>query len=251
MTAVGPTQPIARPARCCAVVAAAVLGLTASACGSRSAAPAPITARPGSSTPSATVPPTTAVTPTTVPVTTTTVDPGTQPQTPVEPAFGAPLEAQMQTLWSAIVAGSTTAALPAFFPRSAYLQMKTGVLADPDTDYTARLQAFYALDVAAYHQALGPGAASATLVDVADAPADAAWIGPGQCENTIGYWHLPGVRLVYQEGSTVSSFAVDSLISWRGVWYVVHLGPNPRPENVGTVDDPEAGPGTPGPAGGC
>ena len=67
----------------------------------------------------------------------------------------------------------------------------------------------------------------------------------------IGYWHVPGVRLVFQRGHQVVSVAVASLISWRGVWYVVHLGPNPRPANVGTVDNYRVGPGTPGPAGGC
>jgi len=65
------------------------------------------------------------------------------------------------------------------------------------------------------------------------------------------YWHLPGVRFVYSVGGAVQSFAIASLISWRGQWYVVHLGPNPRPEDIGTVDQPAAGAGSPGPAGGC
>ena len=240
MTRVSPRRPSGGPGRYPAILAVALLGLIVAACGVRSTAPpaAAPPARPAPTTTTTLAPP-------------TTTDPGTLPQTSSEPDFGAPLQAQMQALWSAIVTGSPSTGGLVFFPRTAYLQMKTGVLADPASDYTDRLVAFYGLDIAAYHQQLGPGAATATLVDVLDAPADAAWIGPGQCENTVGYWHLPGLRLVYQEGATVSSFAVDSLISWRGVWYVVHLGPNPRPENVGTVDDPEAGPGTPGPAGGC
>ena len=82
-------------------------------------------------------------------------------------------------------------------------------------------------------------------------PAQAAWIAPGSCENSIGYWHLPGVRLVYSSQHVVRSVAVASLISWHGVWYVVHLGPNPRPVNVGTVDAPGLGRGVAGPAGGC
>jgi hypothetical protein len=225
------------------------MGALAAGCGAPSAAPPP---PPGttSGAPSTTVPPATTSTTTTVAPTTTT-DPGLLPQTDQEPSTGAALQAQLQVLWAAIVANSATGALPVFFPRTAYLQMKAGVLGDPDADYTDRLLAFYDLDVAAYHQQLGPGVAGATLVSVGVDPAAAAWIGPGQCENTIGYWHLPGVRLVYQEGTAVVSVAVASLISWRGVWYVVHLGPNPRPSNVGTVDDPESGPGTPGPAGGC
>ena len=182
---------------------------------------------------------------TTAPATTTT-DPGLAPQTPDRPADGAALTARLQGLWRAITDGSVSEGRALFFPQSAYLQMKTGLLADPAGDFSNRLLGFYGLDIAAYHQLLGADAATARLVSVDAADADAAWIAPGQCENHIGYWHLPGVRLVYQVGPQVRSFAVDSLISWRGTWYVVHLGPNPRPQDVGTVDQPAAGPG-----GGC
>ena len=44
---------------------------------------------------------------------------------------------------------------------------------------------------------------------------------------------------------------VDSMISWRGVWYVIHLGPNTTPGSPGTVDDPQVGTGTPGYGAGC
>jgi len=182
---------------------------------------------------------------------TTAIDPGTLPQTDAEPAFGAALANQLGTLWKAIVSGSPTQGRQVFFPESAYLKMKTGVLPDPASDYTGRLIAFFNLDLAAYHAHLGADPAATTLVDVASDPSLAAWIPPGACENTIGYWHLPGTRLVYQSGGHTSSVRVASLISWRGVWYVVHLGPNPRPANIGTVDDPEVGPGVPGPGGGC
>jgi hypothetical protein len=198
------------------------------------------------------VAPTTTVAPTTVPPSTlpptTTADPGLLPQTSVEPPVGAALQTSLSPLWSAIVQGSEAEALVVFFPRTAYLQMKTGVLADPAADYTDRLLGFYQLDLAAYHARLGP---QATLISVNADPAYASWIPPGSCENKIGYWHLPGVRLVYQQSGALQSFAVASLISWRGVWYVVHLGPNPRPSDQGMVDQPASGPGTPGPSGGC
>jgi hypothetical protein len=161
------------------------------------------------------------------------------------------LKAELQILWSALVSGSQSQGLPLFFPESAYITTKTGQIASPAGDYSARLLAFFGLDIAAYHQLLASGPGAPTLVDVDVTPGDAQWIGPGQCENNVGYWHLPGVRLVYQQGGTLRSFAVASLISWRGVWYVVHLGPNPRPANIGTVDQPASGPGVPGPAGGC
>ena len=227
-----------------------VLAGSVAACGGtppgRSSAPPASTPIRGSTTSSVPV-----TAPVTVPVTTTTIDPGQLPQTADEPSDGAPLQARMQVLWQAIVDGSPDEALPLFFPESAYVSMKTGLLPDPAGDYADRLLAFYRLDIAAYHQLLGAGAGQARLTGVGVAAGDAAWIPPGSCENAVGYWHMPRVRLVYTVGTAVASFAVDSLISWRGTWYVVHLGPNPRPADVGTVDEPTSGPGVPGPAGGC
>ncbi len=172
------------------------------------------------------------------------------PQTRNEPNFTSDLNAQMRTLWRAITSDSPALGERVFFPRDAYLHMKQGQIPDPAADYQDRLVSLFALEVSAYHHLLttGPGV---TFVRVSSAPSDAAWIAPGACENTIGYWHLPGVRLVFRRGTRIESVRVASLISWRGVWYVVHLGPNPRPANVGTVDDFHLGAGVPGPAGGC
>ncbi len=227
-----------------AVGGAVLVTLCATSCGSAPSAgvPTPTTATTGTAG--------TSTSNTGPPMATTTTDPGLLPQTSVEPPVDASLRTTLAPLWSAIVSGSIATGLPVFFPQSSYLQMKSGTLSNPAADYTDRLIAFYGLDIAAYHQMLVAGATT-TLIAINATASDAAWIPAGSCENRIGYWHLPGVRLVYEVGGTVRSFAVASLISWRGIWYVVHLGPNPRPENIGTVDQPAAGPGTPGPAGGC
>ena len=153
-----------------------------------------------------------------------------------EPSLGAPLTRQMTVLWRAITFNQPTIGSRIFFPRDAYLPMKADEIPDPATDYADRLVS---------------SEGSPTLLRVVADARDAAWIAPGACENRIGYWHLPGVRLVYSTGGHVRSVGVFSLISTGGLWYVVHLGPNPRAVNVGTVDAPLAGPGTPGPAGGC
>jgi len=137
-----------------------------------------------------------------------------------------------------------------FFPEAAYVQMKTGEIPAPSRDYVDRLLAFYRLDIVAYHQKL-IGSTGATFLRVNANAHLAQWIPPGACENRLGYWHVPRVRLVWEKSHHVVSVAVASLISWRGVWYVVHLGPNPRPTDVGTVDDYESGPGVAGPGGGC
>ena len=78
--------------------------------------------------------------------------------------------------------------------------------------------------------------------------AGAAWINPGVCYNSVGYWHVGGARLVYREHGQVRSIGIASLISWRGRWYVVHFGAVLRTGATGLVDQPAAGPGVPGQA---
>lgn len=56
---------------------------------------------------------------------------------------------------------------------------------------------------------------------------------------------------MYRHDGTTLSFGIASFISWRGDWYVVHLGALTRSGAYGIVDDPEQGPGVPGPPGGC
>ena len=80
---------------------------------------------------------------------------------------------------------------------------------------------------------------------------DERWITPGDCYNRIGYFQVSGSRLVYDVHGQIRSFGIASLISWRGVWYVVHLGAIFRNSQTGIVDDPSPGPGTFGAPGGC
>ena len=175
-----------------------------------------------------------------------TVDPGTLPQTRAVPSDStAAFRARMEALWRGIVDDSVSDAMPAFFPRSAYLQVKA--ISNAGADYQARLVGAFGLDIHAAHVLLGSGAPAAKLVSVS-IPHQWTWIQPGGCYNRIGYWHAPGARLVYREGGQVRSFGVFSFISWRGEWYVVHLSSYSHP---GTVDSPSVGVGSYGPPGGC
>jgi hypothetical protein len=177
------------------------------------------------------------------------VDPGagSLPQTNAFPSTtSAPFRNAVADLWLAVTTGNASLALPAFFPEKAYVQVKA--IADPESDWQDRLWYDFTLDVAAAHALVGHGARFVRLIVPA---ADAAWVYPGACYNSAGYWHLPGPRVVYQEGGETRSFGIASLISWRGEWYVVHFGAVLRSGDYGEVDDPETGPGTPGPAGGC
>ncbi len=157
--------------------------------------------------------------------------------------------AEMTDLWAAVVTGQARLATAAFFPLHAYTQVKA--IYDPAADWHSRLFGDFRLDVAAAHRYLGHGAAQARLLRVIVPSTEAAWIKPGVCYNSVGYWHVAGARLVYREHGQVRSIGIASLISWRGRWYVVHFGAVLRTGATGLVDQPAAGPGVPGPPGGC
>jgi hypothetical protein len=164
-------------------------------------------------------------------------------------ASGRAFQAMITDLWLAVRTGKASLGRQAFFPVGAYKQVKA--IADPASDWRTRLWDDFVLDVQAAHRLLGHGARSAKLLRVLVLPAaDDSWIGPGACYNSVGYWHVANSRVVYRLGGQIRSFGIASLISWRGVWYVVHFGGVVRPA-VGMVDEPTTGPGVAGPQGGC
>jgi hypothetical protein len=165
------------------------------------------------------------------------------------PPGGAVFHAEMVDLWAAISAGKPALGLTAFFPLVAYKQVKA--IGDPAADWRNRLVADFDLDVMAAHRFLGRQARHATLIRVIVPEGQASWIVPGVCYNGVGYWHAAGARIVYRAGGQERSIGIASLISWRGLWYVVHFGAVLRNSAVGIVDQPAAGPGVPGPPGGC
>lgn len=238
-----------------AVVAASAVAAVAAGSGGRAAARSSrarrVVARRTTGAPTTTsVPPTTTTVPlstTTVPpTTTTTTSPGDLPQTAVVPSAGTPqFDAAMSALWDGVVTGKVAPAMPAFFPEAAYLQLKS--IDDPAADYHDRLVAAYAGDLAAAHALLGPDPAAATLVGVHVPNQLVHWVRPGTCENGVGYYEVPNARVVYDQGGVVRSFGIASLISWRGAWYVVHLGAVLEPSRGGVVDDPAVGPGASAP----
>jgi len=169
--------------------------------------------------------------------------PGSLPQTHAYPSgTNAHFKSLMASLWSGIVRGSLTSAMAAFFPKDAYVQLKA--ISSAGSDWTDRLVHDYAIDIAAAHALLGRGAAHASLIAV-DVPARYGhWIEPGVCYNSIGYYEMPNARVVYRLNGRIRSFGIASMISWRGVWYVVHLGAILRSTDSGEVDEPASGAGT-------
>jgi hypothetical protein len=172
---------------------------------------------------------------------------GTLPQTNALPkATGTAFGNAVHDIWLAVTTGNPAYARPAFFPEKAYEQVKA--IADQESDWENRLWYDFTLDLAAVHKLVGK---NATLTKVTAPAQDEQWIPAGACYNSTGYWHLPGSRLVYRKDGVTHSFGIASFISWRGDWYVIHLGALVRSGAYGIVDDPETGPGFPGPPGGC
>jgi hypothetical protein len=170
------------------------------------------------------------------------IAPGSLPQTHVYPsAHTSTFKALMTALWAGVVNDASGPALPAFFPKRAYEQLKA--IDGAGADWTDRLAHDYRLDIQAAHSLLGAGARRAKLIGVDVSASFGHWISPGVCDNSIGYYEMPGARVVYSIGGRTRSFAIASMISWRGVWYVIHLGAVLRSSDTGIVDDPASGRG--------
>ena len=238
LTGCGGAPSAAHPA---ATGSAAVAGSPSAVTPAQTAAPA------RSATPQAS--PTVASPTTAAPTAAVPVAPGagTRPQTQARPrTASAAFRNAMADLWLAVTTGSPRFGRPAFFPEAAYRQVKA--IPYPDSDWQYRLWYDFTLDVRAAHRLAGR---DAQLVRIVVPASYELWVPPGACYNSIGYWHAPGARVVYREHGQERSFGIASLISWRGVWYVVHLGAVSRTVVTGIVDQPAVGPGVPGPPGGC
>lgn len=205
--------PIPRRLAVTAVVAAAALGACTgakpAAARTPEATPVPVTAPPSTTTTTST---------TVLATTTTTVDPGTLAQTTQLPSGADPaFQARIADLWQAILTGDVTRARPAFFPLSAYIQVKG--ISDPAYDYDTRLIPDYNQDITTLHGEVGPSAVFQSV----SVPNAAEWILPGVEYNKGSYWRVYGTRVYYTLDGQSRYFTIASMISWRGQWYLVHL----------------------------
>lgn len=157
--------------------------------------------------------------------TTTTVmgDPGLLPQTSAKPtASGPSFNPDVKLLWQAIQSGDPQIADPFFFPLSAYIQVKA--ISDPVHDYDTRLIYAFDTDLLSYHRTLLKAGSAAKLIGLSVPEQAAKWIVPGVEYNKGSYWRVYGSRLYYSVNGVTHYFPIYSLISWRGQWYVVHVG---------------------------
>jgi hypothetical protein len=146
---------------------------------------------------------------------------GDQPQTTDRPkADSALFRARMQLLFEAIAQDDPERALPAFFPKDAYKQVKA--IPNPEGDWRRRLVAAFQRDIHKLHERVGAGA---TLQRIDVPESRGRWVEPDEETNKLGYYRVYGTRMFYRRTDDERERTIDvkSLISWRGEWYVVHL----------------------------
>jgi len=193
-----------------AIVLTLTITLALASCGGTSSKAAPTTASESTTTTTA------------APTTTTTVDPGTLPQTDEKPTgTGAEFDSRMKVLANAIITNTPDTAVSAFFPVSAYKQTKKNT--DPATDWKNRLIANFKVDVADANKRLGANARNAVFTG-ATVPATAVWVKPGEEYNIGPYWRVFKAQMNFTVDGKNVQIPIESMISWRGQWYVVHLG---------------------------
>ena len=99
----------------------------------------------------------------------------------------------MADLWLAVTTGNPRFGLPGFFPVAAYKQVKAEPY--PVADWQDRLWYDFVLDVRAATAWPAPGTTGPRY-----RAQGVRGLGlPGSCHNEIGYWHVPGTRVVYRE----------------------------------------------------
>lgn len=144
-------------------------------------------------------------------------------QTEQRPSVTSPaFQKRIEAVARAITSGDVEPALSAFFPLSAYQQVKD--VAKPERDYKFRLLANFKRDLLEYHRALGGAAGESKFEGITVSEKDAKWMAPGSEGNKLGYFRVLRSRLRFTLPTGRSrEFELTSLISWRGEWYVVHL----------------------------
>jgi hypothetical protein len=145
------------------------------------------------------------------------------PQTRDRPSVDSPgLRRRLERLVDAIAHNDPERALPAFFPRVAYEQVKA--VAHPERDWEQRLVRAFRRDIHNYHRLLGREASGARLAELVIDEHRVRWMDPGTEGNRLGYHRVTRSRLRLRLSSGAQrDFELTSLISWRGEWYVVHL----------------------------
>lgn len=145
------------------------------------------------------------------------------PQTRDRPhADSAGLRLRLELLVAAIAEDDPERAVPAFFPKVAYEQVKA--IERPGRDWQYRLVRAFERNIHEYHEQLGKDAAGAKFAGLTLRERAVRWMAPGSEGNRVGYYRVTRAHLRLRLASGAErQLELTSLISWRGAWYVVHL----------------------------
>jgi hypothetical protein len=183
-----------------------------------------ITTQSGGSPPPATSTSTstTANTPPPSSTTTSTQPVGSLPQThALPPAVTPSLTKRMRDLLEAIATGNARFGVPAFFPVQAYVQTK--IYSDAAHDWRTRLIPEYSSDIRALHGQIDPNNTPIHLLGYAVDDAASVWVLPGMEFNKGPYWRVYYTVVRYGVGPRSGYFTINTMISWRGEWYISHI----------------------------
>ena len=160
---------------------------------------------------------------TTTTTTTAASDPGALPQTDERPtAVGRHLHRGRRRPVGGDPSGQTRARAAVLLPEERVPPGESDQRSGGD--YQHRLIANYEDDIHTLHAQLGANAANAQYVGISVPDDQAVFVQPGEESNKGTYWRVYGSTMQYQVDGQTGSFPVTSMISWRGEWYVVHLG---------------------------
>jgi hypothetical protein len=128
--------------------------------------------------------------------------------------------AKIHEFWRAVVDGQPSEALGAFFPVTAYIQVKNESY--PADDWRYRLLAHYDQAIETLHAQVVSEPRPVVFTGVT-VPSAAEWILPGVEFNKGSYWRVLYSTVDYTAGGVAHTLPIISMISWRGEWYLIHI----------------------------
>ena len=138
------------------------------------------------------------------------------------PATSDAFAARMTMFFNGFKSGNNALALKGFLPVSAYVVLKQGHGNAADWQYRLVDKDFIP-QLNILRKRFGKDLPTATYVTTI-VPEKSANVCPvGQEENKAPYWRVYMSRVVFQLDGKDRSFLINTMISFRGEWYIVHL----------------------------
>jgi hypothetical protein len=132
------------------------------------------------------------------------------------------LAARLANLFDAIKTGNDAEAIRSFLPVNAYVAIKQGGGNASDWQYRL-IDHDFLPQLARIRASLGHGLAQAIYMGYSVPQATAHICPVGREENKAPYWQVYYTRLLFKMNGVFTSITINTMISWRGQWYPVHM----------------------------